>query len=332
MSCLRRWVRSSRTGPSPACVTSCNSYFSKHLELALGRDSFEGYRRVELGVVPREKIEKLLHRRVKFTLQEPGIFDGVRMTMKADNAGIVPVPKPQVGLRCKGQEWQFFFEHELNEQVIAGLTGDSVEIEIIGNDSSGDLSRLVAKLGEIGLVFSETNRAMDQPIGTGPKITVVHEFSVDTTLRRVGREDRVQLRCESPRLRGHDAQRFRTHPQVHPPRRGAATAGLCSGLVSTRGPKRPKLECSRLRSWMGACAVRTHWLGLLVQPGHVRNQARAQCRPMSGPACPSGIYSTPFRALSLSCRSVLDCEAHLDRRAGCAPVRVRDWAASITRT
>ncbi len=168
-----------------SCVCDdCNAYFSKHLELPLGRDSFEGYRRVELGVAPPEKIEKLLHRRVKFTLQEPGIFDGVRMTMKADKAGIVPVPKPQVGLRCKGQEWQFFFEHELNDQVIAGLTGDSVEIKIIGSDSAGDLSRLVTKLGEIGLRFSETNRVMDQPIGTEPKMTVVHEFNVDTTLRR----------------------------------------------------------------------------------------------------------------------------------------------------
>jgi hypothetical protein len=102
----------------------------------------------------------------------------------ADKDGIVPAPKPQVGLRCKGQEWRFVFEHELNEQVIAGLTGDSVEIKIIGSDRTGDLSRLIARLGEIGLRFSETNRSMDQPIATGSKMTVAHEFNVDTTLRR----------------------------------------------------------------------------------------------------------------------------------------------------
>lgn len=168
-----------------SCVCDeCNSYFSKHLELALGRDSFEGYRRVELGVVAPEKIEKLLHRRVKFTLQDGGVFDGLRMVMKADEAGIAPAPKPQVGLRCEGQAWQYFFEHELTPQAIGGFTADTVEIKIIGNDSAGDLSRLIARLGECGLRFSETGRIMNQPFGTGPKLTVVHEFNVDTTLRR----------------------------------------------------------------------------------------------------------------------------------------------------
>ena len=133
------WVRSSRTGPSPACVTTAMAYFSKHLELPLGRDSFEGYRRVELGVAPPEKIEKLLHRRVKFTLQEPGIFDGVRMTMKADKAGIVPVcPSPRSVSGARDKNGSSSLSAELNDQVIAGLTGDSVEIKIIGSDSAGN--------------------------------------------------------------------------------------------------------------------------------------------------------------------------------------------------
>jgi hypothetical protein len=70
------------------CVCDeCNEYFSKYLELALGRDSREALYRLELGLKAPGGANELLHRRVKATLQNSGQFDGIRMLMKPSGDG-----------------------------------------------------------------------------------------------------------------------------------------------------------------------------------------------------------------------------------------------------
>lgn len=167
------------------CVCDeCNGYFSKYLELALGRDSLEGILRIDAGVKEPESINRFLNKRATFSLADPGYFEGAKVKMRARDGDIVPVPGPQVGLRSPGGEWKFYFEHELTPQVVTQLTGPSVEIKVFGLDSDGDLSRLVGRLNDLGLPFTESGRKMNEPISTGSSIGVNHDFKIDATLRR----------------------------------------------------------------------------------------------------------------------------------------------------
>jgi type I restriction enzyme S subunit len=167
------------------CVCDeCNAYFSKHLEIALGRDSIEGFIRVEAGVKPPETIDRFLNMRAVFSLLEPGLFEGARVVMKSTGDGIGPVAPPQVGFRSEGEDWQYFLERELNTQAVGRLKGPKVEIKILGRHGDEDLSRLVARLADLGIEFAETSRAMDQPLGAGQTVGVLHAFDVDATLRR----------------------------------------------------------------------------------------------------------------------------------------------------
>src|SRR5580700_6448578 len=64
------------------CVCDdCNHFFSRELELALGRDSAEAFLRIDCGVKPPTSAEKLLNKRMTATLNAPGHFDRARVVM-----------------------------------------------------------------------------------------------------------------------------------------------------------------------------------------------------------------------------------------------------------
>jgi hypothetical protein len=162
----------------------CNKYFADNLELILGRDSIEGFLRVEVGVKPIEAIDKFINQRSTFYLQEHGPFAGIRVVMRATPEGMVPDALPQVALRAEGLEWRFYRERELTAEAVTRLNGATGEIRIIGRHGTDDLAALVRRLGEIGLPFVEHERLMDQPLSVSQSVRVLHEFSVDSTLRR----------------------------------------------------------------------------------------------------------------------------------------------------
>ena len=54
----------------------CNAFFSRDLELPLGRDSAESFFRIEAGVKPAGSAEKFIGRHMRFTVQGTQHFDG----------------------------------------------------------------------------------------------------------------------------------------------------------------------------------------------------------------------------------------------------------------
>ena len=169
------------------CVCDeCNHFFSRELELALGRDSAEAFLRVDFGVKPLATAEKFLNRRMRGTLNAPGHFDGARVVMKPTEAGdgILPVPPPQVGFRRAGEGWCYILERDLTEESLLKVTGGTREVEVKVIGHGDDLPRLTQRLATLGFKFVETDRLLDQPIAAGASISVEHEFIVDTTLRR----------------------------------------------------------------------------------------------------------------------------------------------------
>ena len=167
------------------CVCDgCNQYFGDTFELALGRDSLEGLLRAETGVKPASSVNSFLNRRAVFSLQEPGDLDGARVIMRVADGVIAPDAAPQVGFRVGEGPWQYFLERDLIPEAIGGLGPGPVQIKVIGRQGGSDLARLVERLSALGIQFTENRRLIDQPMSQGSSVSVVHEFDVDTSLRR----------------------------------------------------------------------------------------------------------------------------------------------------
>ena len=168
------------------CVCDeCNKYFADTLELALGRDSREALLRIELGLKSAAGASELLNRRIRTTLQDPGLFNGirVRLTPSHDGSDVVPVPVPQVGFRREGEEWYFLTENELTRDNLRPFSGASpVEIRIHGVGAECD--RLRERLAQLGIEFAETHRVLDQPVTEQPSIAVLYDINNDQTIVR----------------------------------------------------------------------------------------------------------------------------------------------------
>ncbi len=172
------------------CVCDeCNQYFADKLELALGRDSREALLRLDLGLKPATEASKLLNRRVRSRVQDPGQFDGTRLVLAPSKDGneVVPAAVPQVGLRRPGESWHFLTEKELTPENLQPYMDSSLEIEIgiFGRHGvAGECDRLIERLATFGIDFIESRRALDQPITAEPSLRVVHEINVDETIIR----------------------------------------------------------------------------------------------------------------------------------------------------
>jgi hypothetical protein len=239
------------------CVCDeCNKYFADNLELALGRDSREALFRIELGLKSATGASQLLNRRIKTSLQDPGQSHGIRVVMMSsdDGGGMVPVPVPQVGFRTPGKEWHFLIERELTPEHLRPFQGASpVAIRIHGVGQ--DCERLRQKLADLGIEFSETHRALDQPITEQRTIAVLYDINNDETIVRaackIGFNYAAKvLGCAAVRASGFDsARRFVRYGEA-PVR--IATAQQASVLV---GP--------------GAQSTRIHACGLGWDRGYL---------------------------------------------------------------
>ena len=165
------------------CV-ECNQYFGDTFEIVLGRDSLEGFIRAEVGVKPLETVNAFLNRRALFTLQNPGNLGGARIVMKAIDGELWPEAPAQVAFRSEGSDWHYLLERDLTREALEQLRGPHVEIKVLGRHCSEDIARLLRRLADLGLHFTETQCALDQPLSSGSIVTVIHEITVDTALRR----------------------------------------------------------------------------------------------------------------------------------------------------
>lgn len=167
------------------CVCDeCNHFFSRELELALGRDSAEAFFRVDFGVKPPEAAEKFLNTRMRATVKTSGLFHGGRVVVQPtdDKDGISPVLIPQVAFRQAEDDWRYVPEADLNEESIPRPGAGPFQVKIIGRGD--DLPRLKQRLAMLGIEFTERESFLGQPIAEDNPVLVEHEFFVDKTLRR----------------------------------------------------------------------------------------------------------------------------------------------------
>jgi HNH endonuclease len=135
------------------CVCDeCNHFFSRELELALGRDSAEAFFRVDFGVKPAAAADKFLNRRMRATLKAPGLFMGAHVVMKptVQKDDMLPALPAQVGFKRIGEDWRYVLERNLNEESIKDMAAGTFEIKVIGRGD--DLPRLARRLAVLGLL------------------------------------------------------------------------------------------------------------------------------------------------------------------------------------
>ena len=168
------------------CVCDeCNAFFSRELELPLGRDSAEAFFRIEAGVKPASSAENFIGKHMTFSVLASGHFHGARARMRASETGdsLVPDVGPQVALRKPGREWVFVEERNLTADSIAPwLDGERCEIKIIAQAPHAE--RLRQRLAALGLEMTLTNHLRDQPVAEDGSIAIEHEFFVATPHRR----------------------------------------------------------------------------------------------------------------------------------------------------
>jgi hypothetical protein len=79
----------------------CNRYCGDHLELFLGRDSYEGLLRLQRGVAPASRARQFRYRRVELSLPQGSPWEGARLLLRpnGDGSDVVPDLPPQIGVR-----------------------------------------------------------------------------------------------------------------------------------------------------------------------------------------------------------------------------------------
>src|SRR5437867_7818562 len=96
---------------------NCNHFFSRELELFLGRDSGEALLRLRYGLKAVTEAGDVRGSRIAMTVNVPGPWLGARVLLRPDDSGTKPVIEqlPQVAFLRPGEDWRWFSEEDLDE-------------------------------------------------------------------------------------------------------------------------------------------------------------------------------------------------------------------------
>jgi hypothetical protein len=172
-----------------SCVCDdCNHYFSK-FELALGRDSLEAIRRLDLGVKPPADAAKLLYRRVSSTVAGDGPNSGMHVDLVAGEGAtrISPAAVAQVAFRLENEsEWTLLRERDLTETNVTRFKDPTARVALRLIVQKGQpFESLLTRLRELGIAFVEEHRHLDRGLNEpGQALHVQYDVLIDDDIRR----------------------------------------------------------------------------------------------------------------------------------------------------
>jgi hypothetical protein len=162
----------------------CNQYFGDHLELYLGRDSFESFERSRHGFKAKEPLRK--RRRVKSKIRS-GEFKGVLVREIAGNkiGSLLAEKLVQVGFHNKEKGEYDFFEigdiPHLDELLERGYDVKDSTIYLIGYED--EIKLLEKELVEKGFTLKYESKFIKN-IDPSGKVEVVTELTSDRVIMR----------------------------------------------------------------------------------------------------------------------------------------------------
>jgi hypothetical protein len=167
------------------CVCDpCNAYFSRELELALGRGSAEAVLRLHHGLKPVEEATDLDPSRVRIRISQRGPAEGALATFRPHpvTGTLESVVLPQAGFRRKGTtDWVWFTEERLGDRDALEPYRTGVEIKILAPDEASRQS-LMRKIQQAGVTIREEGPIHEEAPVTETKLHVRSEL--DEKIRR----------------------------------------------------------------------------------------------------------------------------------------------------
>jgi hypothetical protein len=161
----------------------CNQEFGRTIDLALNRQSVEGFERYRFGVKQPVEIEKFKYSSLKLRVKEQGDFDGAQFVQRADPAGekIVSLLVPGIAVRRKeGEEVVHFTEAEVRDGT--WLQSGEVDwrrgIKVFGGDAKSDEIRGLLEVQGVVVKW----RPLKPP--ESGEVTVQQEFEVTPEIQR----------------------------------------------------------------------------------------------------------------------------------------------------
>src|SRR5438309_864352 len=161
----------------------CNQEFGRTIDLALNRQSVEGFERYRFGVKKPAEIEKFKYSSLKLRVKEQGDFDGAQFVQRADPAGekIVSLIVPGIAVRRKEGEGVVHFTES---EVRGGAWLENAEVDwrrgikVFGGDAkSGEIRALLESQGVV-----VKWRPLKPPESS--EVTVQQEFEVTPEMQR----------------------------------------------------------------------------------------------------------------------------------------------------
>jgi hypothetical protein len=143
-----------RNGLTLHCVCGgCNQFFADHLELHFARETGESVVRFQYGL--RDSVAGVPRSRLTVRIKVPGPTFGAKVLLapNAQTKGTQIIYLPQVGFAEENsEEWQWYLQEELNEEVIRKLSAGS-QIRYFFNTPAEE-ARLRARVRELGAIGS----------------------------------------------------------------------------------------------------------------------------------------------------------------------------------
>ena len=149
------------------CVCSeCNHYFSRTIELAYTRDSFEAFLRLHYGIKPAREVGDLGHRRLSITLGGDDWWNGchIELTEEDGHVSVGLVPQVRFGRRSGG--WVYVTEAVLADETkpLPSDIDTTNEIRLLSRESQPEMEdRLIALLATRGIPFTRLGYSSQPP-------------------------------------------------------------------------------------------------------------------------------------------------------------------------
>jgi HNH endonuclease len=170
----------------------CNSFFDKHLDIMLTRDSYEALLRIEHGLKDAAEIGGMFKGRVTIRLPADGTnWGGAMLELQPNPEGRARPPVvnlvPQIGFERKdGGGWEFVAEEDLLAERgiaerVARMYGNR---RVILFDSDATRDRLFATLAELGIPFKKEDEFRGFPPLERGKATTEVQARFDDILAR----------------------------------------------------------------------------------------------------------------------------------------------------
>lgn len=166
------------------CI-GCNDYFGQSIDRILARGSLEAIARLDYKIKSAEDSNELLKNRIKLTLATNDRFNGLILEFGVYESELAVTLIPQVGfLNTNDESWTYISEYEISNTSIPLPENIDKNKLLIFFNSEEMKQRLIKKLSDRGITYTDEFEENHLPIIEGGEIPVELKATVDKMVFR----------------------------------------------------------------------------------------------------------------------------------------------------